>query len=71
MGIAVDHVSQWITSKLLHGKRRYRWTARRATAAWSVISLYQSNLAALRVTAWRNWERRNDAAVAVLDSVHW
>lgn len=35
------------------------------------ISLFQSNLRALRVTAFANWARRDDNAVAVLDNVHW
>ena len=42
-----------------------------SAAAQQRISLFQSNLTALRITTFRNWARRSDAAVAVLDNVHW
>jgi HK97 family phage major capsid protein len=34
------------------------------------VSLWQSDLVGFRLTAYRNWRRRRDEAVAVLDQVH-
>jgi hypothetical protein len=42
-----------------------------ASGAQQGISLWQSHLIAFRVTAFRNWQLRHDAAVAYLDAVHW
>jgi HK97 family phage major capsid protein len=35
------------------------------------VSLWQSNMTALRVTAFANWRMRHAEAIAVLDNVHW
>jgi hypothetical protein len=42
-----------------------------ASGAQQGVSLWQSNLVGFRITAFRNWQRRHDAAVAYLDAVHW
>jgi len=42
-----------------------------SSSAASQVSLWQSGLVGFRLVAFRNWQRRRDAAVAVLDNVHW
>jgi hypothetical protein len=42
-----------------------------ASGAQQGVSLWQSDLVGFRITAFRNWQRRHDAAVAYLDAVHW
>jgi hypothetical protein len=39
-------------------------------SAAQMVSLWQSNLVGFRLTAYRNYLRRRDEAVAVLDQVH-
>ena len=42
-----------------------------SAGAQQLVSLFQINAAAVRLTKFANWQRRRATAVAVLDNAHW
>jgi HK97 family phage major capsid protein len=67
----VDVADEGFATVDASGEAALQMNSAPASGEQTSVSLWQSNMIGVRVTAFANWQLRNAESIAVLDNVHW